>query len=409
MPSFSYRAVTPDGQIQEGRLTADSEHQAADRLADQGLVPLVIESGAAFGAAARESGIARLLRRRGGVGREQVLVLTRELAAMLRSGLPLDRALGILTQLAAEPAVRTLVEDLRERVRGGETFATALEAQDGTFDRFYINMVRAGEAGGSIELALNRLADYLEKAKALRQTVVSALIYPAILLGVALLSIVILLMFVVPQFAQLFEDMGAALPLPTRIVMTAGDLLIGWWWAIAGGAIGIWWLFERWLATPANRLAFDRWLLRNRLTGKLIAEIETARFARTLGTLLTSGVPMLRALAIGADTIGNGVLSGAAREAAEGVKHGRHLSEVLLEQDCFPLLAVHMLKVGEETGRMEPMLDQLADIYDASVQASVKRLLTLLEPALILGLGVIIAAIIMSVLVAILGVNELAF
>jgi general secretion pathway protein F len=300
------------------------------------------------------------------------------------------------------------LERVQEKVRGGSSLADALEAQ-GAFSRFYLNMIRAGEAGGALEVVLKRLTEFLERSQALRETVTSALIYPIILLSVSALSVIILLTFVVPQFQQLFADAGRALPLATQIVIAVGDGFRHYWWVGAMLIVLLVAILRQQLSQPVSRARWDRWFLSLPLFGDFIAKVETARLSRTLGTLLGNGVSLLNALTIVRETLTNQVLATALGEVAEHVKTGRGLAEPLLEAGSFPKLAVQMIRVGEETGQLQEMLLQVADTYDGEVQTAVKRMLTLLEPALILGLGVIIAGIIMSILVAILSLNELAF
>ncbi len=411
MSTYSYRAVDNAGELHEGVAAADSEEQLAERLGARGLILLEADEGSSAAAERGKPKPRRRLQLRGRrkVGREEIGIITRELAALTRAGLPLDRAMEIMVNIAESDTVRELIGDVRERVRGGASLAEALEAHEGVFGRFYVNMIHAGEVGGATDVALARLSEYLERAKALRETIVSALIYPIILFGVAVISVVVLLMFVVPQFEQLFSDMGKALPLPTRIVMGTGDWLQAYWWLLAG-LIGLAVFgFRRLLEQPRWRAGFDRFSLRAPVFGELIGRAETARFARTLGTLLDNGVSMLNALQVVAGTLSNRVLVASVERAMDGMRSGSGLADALEEDGQFPALAVNLVRVGEETGRLEEMLGQIAEVYDEEVRASVKRMLALVEPVLILGLGVIIAGIIMSILVAILGVNELAF
>jgi general secretion pathway protein F len=284
-----------------------------------------------------------------------------------------------------------------------------MEAQKGVFSRLYLNMVRAGEAGGAVDIVLTRLAEYMERARELRDIVTSALIYPTILLGVAGLSVIILLIFVVPQFQQLFEDAGQALPFATQVVITVGEWLQGYWWLLLGALAALVRYFRKQFSQPAKRYRWDQRLLKVPLIGELITKLEVARFSRTLGTLMVNGVPLLTALAIVKETLSNQVLALSMGNVSESLKQGRGLAQPLMEVSDFPRLAVHMIRVGEETGHLEEMLIQVADVYDKEVRATIKRLLAVLEPALILSLGLIIAAIIMSILMAILSVNELAF
>jgi general secretion pathway protein F len=292
-------------------------------------------------------------------------------------------------------------------VRGGATFSSALEAQEGQFPRLYINMVKAGEAGGALDQVLDRLADYLERTAELRQTVVSALIYPSILLFVAGMSVILLLVFVVPQFTVLFEDMGAALPLPTRIVVATGDLFRNYWWAMLCVMALIAVALERWMQDDAVRSRLDARALRLPLFGDLIWKMETARLAHTLSTLLKNGLPLLSALTLAKEVVSNRKISVLLDEAGEELKHGRGLAGPLARLEALPDLALQMIRVGEESGALDAMLAKVATIYDRETRNSVQSMLSLLEPVLIIGLGVVVAGIIISILMAILGANEL--
>jgi len=406
VPLFRYKAVAANGEVLEGALEAGSQSAAIERLQEMGHIPIQAQEASAA-TALGPTRSKRLFARRG-VGNEQVSILTRELATLLRAGLPLDRAMEVLIGLADEAQLRAMLLRIRDEVRGGAPLSTALSRQSGTFSRLYVSMVRAGEAGGALGNVLLRLSEYMERSNELRATVVSALIYPIILVAVSLLSVMALLIFVVPQFTQMFEEAGKALPLATQIVVAAGNFLRDWWWALLVSAFGGTFLLRRWLENPAARLAWDGRLLRLPLAGDLIAKLEVARFARTLATLLGNGVPLLAALSIVKETLDNTALAAALDRVAAELKEGRGLGKPMLQQGLFPPLAVQMVMVGEETGRLEEMLLQVTEVYDKEVQRAVKRTLSLLEPALILGLAVIIAGIILSILVAILGVNELA-
>lgn len=407
MPRYRYEAVDASGEVLRDDMEAPSQEAVIAQLRDGGVLPLSVAE--AKGGFLRSALGQPLFSKRRALSRKAVTLITQQLASLLSAGMPLDRALTILISVSEdEQHTKPLLERVQEKVRGGSTLADALEAQ-GVFSRFYLNMVRAGEAGGALETVLKRLTEFLERSQALRETVTSALIYPIILLSVAALSVIILLTFVVPQFQRLFADAGKALPLATQIVIAVGDGFRHYWWVglIVIGLIVT--VARQRLSQPENRLRWDRRLLRIPLLGDLIAKVETARLSRTLGTLLGNGVSLLNALTIVRETLSNRVLANALGEVSEHTKTGRGLAEPLLETGNFPKLAVQMIRVGEETGQLQEMLLQVADTYDNEVQTSVKRLLMLLEPALILGLGVIIAGIIMSILVAILSLNELAF
>lgn len=406
MPRYRYEAVDSAGELLRDEIEAPSPEAAVERLRDQGLLPLSVTP--AQGGFLRGGLGQPLFGKRRTLSRKTVALLTQQLANLLHAGMPLDRALTILISVSEDEQSQALLGRVQEKVRGGSALADALEAQ-GAFSRFYLNMIRAGEAGGALEVVLKRLTEFLERSQALRETVTSALIYPIILLSVSALSVIILLTFVVPQFQQLFADAGKALPLATQIVIAVGDGFRHYWWAGLIALALIVAALRQQLSQPASRARWDRWFLGLPLFGDFIAKVEMARLARTLGTLLGNGVSLLNALTIVRETLTNQVLAAALGEVTEQVKTGRGLAEPLQDAGNFPKLAVQMIRVGEETGQLQEMLLQVADTYDGEVQTAVKRMLTLLEPALILGLGVIIAGIIMSILVAILSLNELAF
>lgn len=406
MPRYRFEAVDAAGEVLRDEVEAQTPEAAIERLRDQGLLPLSVNE--AKGGLLRGGLGQPLFSKRRALSRKIVALFTQQLASLLAAGMPLDRALTILIGVSEDDRSKALLERVQEKVRGGSTLADALEAQD-AFSRFYLNMVRAGESGGALETVLRRLNEFLERSQALRETVTSALIYPIILLTVSALSVIILLTFVVPQFQRLFADAGKTLPLATQIVIAVGDGFRYYWWAGAIVIVLIVAAVRRMLNQPDSRARWDRWLLRAPLFGDLIAKVETARLTRTLGTLLGNGVSLLNALTIVRETLTNQVMASALGEVAEHAKTGRGLAEPLMEAGHFPKLAVQMIRVGEETGQLQEMLIQVADTYDGEVQTAVKRLLTLLEPALILGLGAVVAGIIMSILVAILSLNELAF
>jgi general secretion pathway protein F len=402
LPKYFYKAVKLDGESVEGELEAADEATLVRQLQSQGLIP--IETRSSAGLLAR---FGRVRRRR--INQKEISILTRELATLLEAGMTLDRSLQILVDLTDEEHLVRVLSDVQERVRGGATFSSALDMQDGQFPRLYINMVRAGEASGALDQVLDRLADYLERLAELRQTVTSALVYPSILLVVAGLSVIMLLVFVVPQFTVLFEDMGESLPLPTQIVVATGDLFRNYWWAMLVGIAVIAVVLERWLQNPVVRNRFDHKVLNVPLFGDLIWKMETARLCHTLATLLKNGLPLLSALTLAKEVVSNRKLSGLLNEAGDDLKHGRGLAGPLARLEVLPDLALQMIRVGEESGSLDAMLAKVASIYDRETRNSVQSMLTLLEPILIIGLGVVVAGIIISILMAILGANELVF
>ncbi len=405
MPTYSFKAVSPAGVAKEGSLEASNEQQALEQIHSQGLIPVKIQLGKVEAVAATPKA-KRGLFASNRVKQADIMAFTQQMASMLRAGLPLDRALGILLEITDKPAVNEMVQSIQNQVRSGKRFADALDTS-GKFTRFYLNMVRAGEAGGSIDDALARLVDYMTRAKELRGTVISALIYPMILAFVAIISIIALLTFVVPQFAQMFKDMGGDLPAITKMVMAASNTLQHNWWMVLISFLGILLLIQYVLTNERARMGLDRSMLHWPIVGTLIGKIETARFSRSLGTLLHNGVPLLGALKIAKNTVSNRVMALAVAESADSLKQGESLTRTLLAKRVFPAYALHMLRVGEETGRMEELLREVADIYDDEVKTSVKQLLALLEPVLILIMALAILVIIGSVLLPMINMADL--
>ena len=409
MPLYSYRAVSAAGDVSSGELEAANESEIVDRLRDQGLLPMQIAQ--SLGRAAAGEPAARPARqswfapRR--VTRENVLGITRELATLLRAGLTLDRSLELLISLATSLPVAVMLQGIRDEVRGGKALSQALDARRDIFSRFYVNIVRAGEAGGALGTVLQRLAETMERNKELRESVRSALIYPTILVFVAVASVMILLVFVVPQFETTFAQAGKALPIPTQVVIAVGTFLRNWWWAAIPAVLLAFAWFRRRGRIPAVRRARDARLLRTPLLGDLIAKVEIARFARTLSTLLANGVTLLAGLAIVKETIGNVVLANGLDGVIAQLREGKGFGRPMAETGLYPRLASQMILVGEESGRLEEMLGRVADVYDREVATAVKRFLAVLEPVLILGLAVMVGGIVFSILLGVMGMSEL--
>ena len=406
MTEFVWRAAAADGQLIEGRSEAPAVDVVLRQLRERGLTPIHVGDAAAT-AAILVGGRARRVDK-SPVGRTDVLAFTSELSIMLRAGLALDNALRVLIEMSAKPSVRQLLEGVLEDVKGGATFSRALAKRGELFGDFYLNMVRSGEASGQMSQVLERLVAHMERLRALRESVISATLYPAILLGVALLSLVGMLGFVVPQFERLFKDMGEALPLPTRIVMALGQGFRQHGLLLAIAALLLGWLAWRWLRSPAGRAWWQRRALRLPVVGPLLYKYELTLFARSLGTLLGNGVPLLTALHIATETVGNLELRQPLAKMAPQVKEGARMVRAMESTGVFEPLAINLVRVGEETGRIGPMMLELSDVLDREVETGIKRALTLLEPILILLLGVLIAAIIVSILLGILSINDLA-
>ena len=340
MPLYRYKAVTPAGEAQEGDMEGLAQSAVAERLQAMGLIPIRVEESVA------QAGSALGLFRKNRVTPQDVAVFTQEITTLLKAGLPLDRCLEILIGLSASEPVRLLMTQVREDVRGGASLSTAMEARPGVFSRFYLNMIRAGEAGGALDVVLQRLTEFMERSRELKETVQSALIYPAILIGVAVLSVAILLMWVVPQFSQMFAESGKALPLPTQIVIGAGDAVRHYWWIMVLGGIGVYSWFSHQLRQRASRYRWDKRLLGLPLVGDLVGKLEVARFSRTLGTLIGNGVTLLTALSIVRETLSNSVMAEGLGVVAAQLKEGKGLGKPLMETGLFPKLAVHLVMVG---------------------------------------------------------------
>jgi general secretion pathway protein F len=402
MPVFSYRAVGRDGKALDGTIEADGQELASRQLRAQGLTLLKLEAGNAGAASTggKTAGKAP--------GRQEILSMTSELAVLLRAGLPLDRALKVLIDMAAQPRMSELLNGLLSDVKGGKALSQALQPNEKLFGTFYINMVRSGEASGHLSEVLDRLVEYLENAKTNRDTVISALIYPAILAVVSVLSIVVMLGFVVPQFETLFEDMGDALPPLTAMVIAGADFIKSYGWIILLLLVGLGFYLRHWSSTEQGRTSLDRRMLKLPLAGGIIFEFELSKFARTVGTLLTNGVSLLQAISIAIDTVDNRVLKEALGVLPPAVKAGKRMSVALQETQMFTPMVIQMTRVGEESGSLDQMMLELAKVFENHVQSGVKRGLALLEPVLILGMGFIIAVIIIAILMGILSVNDLA-
>ncbi|MDX1568901.1 MAG: type II secretion system F family protein [Xanthomonadales bacterium] len=403
MALYRYKAVSPGGDTLQGQMEALSVEDVIAKLQEAGNVPISAQEATG----GLDAALGTLLTRGARVSQREVAVFTQQLSTLIGAGLPLDRALHILHDLADSEAIGELVKAIRDEVRGGASLSDALEARHGVFNRLYINMVRAGEAGGTLDVTLARLAEYLERSKELKDSVISALIYPVLLLFMAIGSLVVLLIYVVPQFMPIFEELGAELPLLTQIVLGVGRIFQQYWWLLLGLAFAVVLYFRSQFADPKTRYKWDRRLLRFGLTGDLIAKVEMARLSRTVGTLLTNGVPLLAALSIGRNVVTNTVMAEGVETASKEVKTGGSLAHNLARAGDFPKLALQMINVGEETGQLDVMLVKVADTYDREVRTTIDRLMAAMVPILTLTLAVVIALIVMSILVAILSVNEL--
>ncbi len=406
MPTFVYRAADRQGQTIDGVMEAPDARGVVERLQRDAYFPIQVKA-----QDERQAGLGWRVpsfgRRR--VTRFEVLTLFQQLATLVEAGLPLDRALVILEDLAPNPRLRGIIGDLLKSIRGGNSLAEAMaKHQPRPFSRLAVNMVRAGEKGGVLEATLKRLAELLEETQEFKETLVSALIYPILLTVAGTGAVVFLLTFVIPRFVDIFRDLGQSLPLVTQILLSMSTGLQQYWWAIGLGVLGVVLAVRIWLSTDAGRARWDRIALRLPLIGEVIIKSETARFARVLGTLLKSGVPVLTALNVVRELTGNQVIGRAIERVSEGVRRGAGIAVPLREAQAFPPMAVHMVRVGEETGRLEDMLVKVATDFESEVRRLVKRLMSLLEPAIILIMGCVVGFIVVALLMAIFSLTEVA-
>ena len=411
MASFHYRAVNEDGDWVEGMLDAPDEAAVVTLLRRQQRMPVSIHPSGATKKAGFGGGFLGFLNQpllQGrGLGRRDVAIMTRELATLLNAGLTVDQALNFLVDVASSDGQKKLFSDLLEKVQGGSTLADALETQGALFSTAYTSLVRAGETGNALGDVLTRLAEFLDQNEKLAEQVKSALVYPFLLLFMAGVSIAVLLTLVVPQFTPIFESAGADLPWLTRIVVGLGDMTRDYWWQALIVMAAALLLGRRYMKDPAARLRFDGLLLKLPLIGDLVAKIDTAKLARTVGTLLANGVALPTALSIARNTMGNAAMRMTLDQALAGVKEGKNIAGALEHSGMFPKLATHLVAVGERSGQLETMLLKVAVIFDQEVKTAVERMMTMLVPMLTIGVGLAIATIVGAILSAILAAYQL--
>jgi type II secretion system protein F len=404
MPEYLYKATTLTGQTVEGAMDGRDEETVVQGLHQLGYIPIRIVS-----VQEKREGLrlSSLFPRR--VRVKDLLIFTQEFSTLIAAGLPIDRSLHVLGTLTENGRLREAVKDILKRIEGGNALAEALSCHPRIFPKLYINMVKAGESGGFLETILSRLARYLQSTKEIRDYVVSVMIYPLILTIVSGISIAILVTFVIPRFARIFSDMGQAIPLPTQIILGLSQWARDYWWS-GLGIIGLTYFgYKIYNRDEERRFKWDRFKLRRVAIGDLIKKIEVARFSRTLGTLLQSGVSILAALNLTKDISQNRVISRSITHVHDQLREGKAISKSLEEIEIFPPLAVHMIGVGEETGKLDEMLIKVAEAYEENVQNTVKRFVSLLEPLIILIMGTIVGFIIISMLLAIFSINEIPF
>lgn len=396
MPSFSYRCINREGAVSEGVMEARSAHEVELILKNNNSVPLRIEEiKQGFGTDSFSFQSAR----------GEILVFTTELYTLMSAGLPLDRSLNVLLGITQNKKMKEVIFDILKSIREGGAFSDALQKHPKVFSNLYINMVKAGELSGAMAMVLEKLIEFLESSEELKNHVFSAMIYPIILVVTGILSIIVLVTVVLPKFTQIFNDLGTQLPVSTQILVGFSHFLLTYWWIILLALVFGWFFAHSYIKTDQGRYNWDK--LKIKLLGDVILKLETARFCRTLGALLKSGVPLLQAVKNARDIIGNFVVSSALDRVSKEIKEGKGISKPLSDANIFPELAMSMIKVGEETGQLDVMLIKVADTYEKSLKNSIKRFISILEPALILGMALIVGFIVISLLMAIFSITDI--
>jgi len=414
MPIFNYSAMDAHGREQKGKINAPNEEAVANELRRKGMFPTSIRVAAKTKAKTAAGG-----KKQGGglnlnlgpmvIKQKELTVLTRQLAILLSAGLPLIRSLRTLERQAKSPAVRSVLGKTADTVEGGATFAEALSQHPRSFNKLFLNMVRAGEASGAMETILDRLAGFMEKASRIAGKIKSAMIYPAVILTISMLAVVGMMLFIVPNFSKIFADLlgpDEPLPAPTQVIITISNTLTSAWYFYVGGIILVIVLYKITVRIPAGRWGVD-WVLYNMpLFGPIVAKSAISRFGRTLGTLMSSGVPVLNSLAIVKETSGNEVVASAIQKVHDAVKEGEGIAVPLNKTKIFPPMVISMVEVGEETGRLPEMLDKIADTYDEEVDNAVSALTSLIEPLMIVGLAVIVGGIVIALFMPLVTIIE---
>ncbi len=399
MATYFFKAVASDGKIRTGSLAGDSDKAVTRELRKQGLTPVYV-------GVEQKKTFELQLPTFSGAKRKDVLFFTQELSTLLNAGVPLDRALGIAGELTERPQFRILILDVLRVLKGGRSLADSLATHPDYFSDLFINMVRAGEAGGSLAQVFERLSEFERSRDDLRSYIISAMIYPALLAGVGLGSIVVLLTFVVPRFASIFEDSHMKIPLPTMIMLEASKIVQAWWWVAALAIAAVLVAWRLYVRTGEGRLWWDAARLKIPLLGDALRKAETARFARAMGTLVGNSVGLVQAIGISAGILNNRMMAAALQGVSQGVKRGEGIANPIRRAGVFPPLAAHLLTVGEETGHLDQMFARMADIYEVDTRAAVKRFTSLFEPLVILIMGILVGALILSMLLAITGIND---
>ncbi len=405
MTVYFYQATDKSGKYIEGSVDAPDPKLAVRKIRNLNYLPIKVsekKTASSFNLKLNFSDFSFLPK----VSSKALLAATQQLATLVSSGLTLDKSLSISVKISEGDAIKNTLSEIRNKVQGGSTLADALAQYPGIFSKLYINMVRAGEAGGVLGAILLRLSDFLEKNQEFKNTVRSASVYPFFLLLVGLSAVIIIFTVVLPKFADIFEELGQ-LPLPTLILLGISDFLQSFWWAVILSIVGLVVAFNMYLKNEAGKLKWDAMILKVPLVGSLIQKIETARFSLTLSTLLKSGVPILNALLIVRSILGNSVMAKSLENLHQGLKGGKGISGPLQKAGIFPPMAIHMITVGEETGNLDQMLEKVSQTYEKEVELAVKGLISMIEPLMILIMAMVIGFIVIAILMAVFSINDI--
>lgn len=405
MPIFEYKATSPEGKVFEGQREEIDHPSMINWLQASGYIPIYAKETKSSSGQSLKKAFALSKK---SINSNQLLAFTEQLATLVKAKLPVDHALRIFRDLSEHENVRNMSASLLEDVEAGSDLSAALEKQKNIFSPYYINMVRASEAGGNLEVGLTRMHEYLESAKVMRDKLISSLIYPIILMVVALASILVIMTFVVPKITELFEGSEELLPTATKMVISVSNFVSNYWWLMLAIIIGLGFLLRYLFTSPSYRKFWDARLLKLPVFGDLLVKHETAKFTSSLGSLLSNGVPVLSALPIAKANLTNSLFLDNISRAMEQFKEGKSLFHTLSMAKLFPSLALQMIKVGEETGELDNMLKRVSEIYEKETANAMQRLVNLFEPVIIILLGIVIGGIIVSILLGMVSINDLA-
>ena len=404
MPVFEYKGLTIEGKDARGFIDAENLQSAKIKLRKSGVFPVDLSEETGKKVVGEPSAGRNILRR---VKKEEITVFTRQLATLLTAGLPLMEALTATIDHIDDPLLKRTITSIREDVREGKSLAEALRAHPKAFSGLYTNMIQAGETSGALDVVLSRLADFQESQVRLRNKLWAAMTYPVLMLFIGVGVLGFLFSFVIPQVTKVFEDTGQALPLPTLILISISNFFRRYWWTVAGGIFTVSFVITKYIHTPDGKEVYDRLILRTPMLGKIIKLIAISRFTRTLSTLLASGVPMIASMEIVKAVVNNSVLSKVLEDAKDRIREGEALSEPLRRSGIFPSMVIQMISVGERSGEIEGMLSKVSETFDNQVETTIAGLTALLEPVMILFMGVIVLFVVLSILLPIFEMSQI--